>query len=43
MCFLKNKDPDHPKTFNLKLMHIINIIAISLFILAILLKIFVLD
>lgn len=42
MYFFRKKDPNRPTTFNLKVMHAINAIAIVLFIVAILIKIFVL-
>ncbi len=42
MYFFRKKDPNRPQTFNLKVMHVINAIAIIMFIVAILLKIFVL-
>ncbi|HZH54919.1 MAG TPA: DUF6728 family protein [Sphingobacteriaceae bacterium] len=39
MYFFRKKDPSRPKSFNLKVMHIINVLAISIFLLAILYKI----
>lgn len=39
MYFFRKKDPNRPTSFNLKVMHIINAIAITLFALAILYKI----
>ncbi|MFC6103440.1 DUF6728 family protein [Olivibacter domesticus] len=38
MYFFRKKDPHKPQSFNLKVMHIINTVAISLFILGILYK-----
>lgn len=39
MYFFRKKDPNRPTSFNLKVMHIINAFAITLFVLAILYKI----
>ncbi len=39
MYFFRKKDPNRPTSFNLKVMHAINVIAITLFVLAILYKI----
>jgi hypothetical protein len=39
MYFFRKKDPNRPTSFNLKVMHTINWIAITLFLLAILYKI----
>jgi len=38
MYFFRKKDPNGPTSFNLKVMHIINAIAISMFVLGILWK-----
>jgi len=38
MYFFRKKDPNRPQSFNVKAMHMINVIAISVFILAILYK-----
>ncbi|MGB4774557.1 MAG: DUF6728 family protein [Daejeonella sp.] len=38
MYFFRKKDPSRPKNFNLKVMHYINAIAISMFLLGILYK-----
>ncbi|MGJ1321786.1 MULTISPECIES: DUF6728 family protein [Sphingobacterium] len=40
MYFFRKKDPNRPTNGNLKAMHIINAIAISVFILALIYKIF---
>lgn len=42
MYFFRKRDPNRPTTFNLKVMHAINAIAIILFIVAILVKVFIL-
>ncbi|MFC3198475.1 DUF6728 family protein [Parapedobacter deserti] len=39
MYFFRKKDPDRPRSFNLRVMHAINVTAITLFLLAILYKI----
>jgi len=39
MYFFRKKDPNRPTSFNLRVMHVINAIAIILFLLAILYKI----
>jgi plastocyanin domain-containing protein len=39
MYFFRKKDPNRPTSFNLKAMHIINAIAISVFVLGIIGKI----
>lgn len=39
MYFFRKKDPNRPTSFNLKAMHLINAVAITLFVLAILYKI----
>ena len=39
MYFFRKKDPNRPNSFNLRVMHIINATAITLFLLAILYKI----
>ena len=38
MYFFRKKDPDRPTSFNLKVMHTINAIAITVFVLGILWK-----
>ncbi|MES2061425.1 MAG: DUF6728 family protein [Bacteroidota bacterium] len=35
MYFFRKKDPNRPTSFNLKVMHIINAIAISMFVIGI--------
>ncbi|WP_311951213.1 DUF6728 family protein [Mucilaginibacter terrae] len=38
MYFFRKKDPNRPKNFNLKVMHVINTIAIALFLAGIIWK-----
>lgn len=40
MYFFRKKDPSRPTSFNLRVMHIINAVAIIIFVLAIIYKIF---
>ncbi|WP_442589794.1 DUF6728 family protein [Pedobacter sp. AW31-3R] len=38
MYFFRKKDPDRPKSIDIKIMHVINVIAISVFLIGITLK-----
>lgn len=38
MYFFRKKDPNRPKNFNLKVMHFINALAITMFILGLIYK-----
>jgi len=39
MYFFRKKDPDRPTSIDIKIMHIINVLAISIFLIGITLKI----